>query len=96
MQSKRIKISTQTRTNWLIDAAVFVGALLASLSGIYFLFARHTWSDVHTWGGVLMIAAAVIHIAIHYKWINMTARRVLKAARSESLAACGAISPSTW
>jgi hypothetical protein len=95
-------MSTQTRTNWLIDAAVFVGAVLASLSGIYFLFLpsggyqggrnpmygvqvlfeRHTWSDVHTWGGVLMIAAVAVHIAIHWKWIKMTARRMLKAARS--------------
>ena len=36
--SKAIRMSTQTRTNWVIDAAVFLGAVLASISGIYFLF----------------------------------------------------------
>jgi len=36
--SKKITMSLQTRTNWLIDLTVFVGGLLASLSGIYFLF----------------------------------------------------------
>jgi hypothetical protein len=102
MKSKRIKMSAQTRANWLIDVAVFIGALLASLTGIYFLFLpsggyqggrnpmygvqiffeRHTWDDLHTWGGVLMIAAAAIHIAIHWKWIKLTARRVLKATLS--------------
>ncbi|MDX1413929.1 MAG: DUF4405 domain-containing protein [Candidatus Promineifilaceae bacterium] len=34
---KRVRISRQTRQNWLIDAAVFAGALIATLTGIYFL-----------------------------------------------------------
>jgi len=36
--SRRISMSTQTRKNWLIDAVLFVAALVAALSGIYFLF----------------------------------------------------------
>ena len=98
--SKRITMSRQTRTNWLIDAAVFVGALLAALSGIYFLFLtsggyqgghnptygvkilleRHTWSDIHTWGGVLMIVAVVIHLALHWRWVKMMSKRVVTAS----------------
>ena len=35
---KQNSISTQTRNNWLIDAMVFLGALIASITGIYFLF----------------------------------------------------------
>lgn len=31
-------ISTRTRVNWLLDLTVFSSALLASLSGIYFLY----------------------------------------------------------
>jgi preprotein translocase subunit SecY len=97
--SKRIHISMQTRKNWLIDAAVFIGGLVAALSGIYFLFlpsggfrggrnpmygvtvlfSRHTWDDLHTWGGILMIAAIAIHFAIHWTWVTMMARRVSKA-----------------
>jgi hypothetical protein len=34
---KRVRLSWQTRQNWLIDATVFVGALMATLTGIYFL-----------------------------------------------------------
>jgi preprotein translocase subunit SecY len=97
--SKRIGISLQTRKNWLIDAAVFVGGVLAALSGIYFLFlpsggyeggrnpmygitilfSRHTWDDLHTWGGVLMIAAVAIHLTIHWQWVMMMAKRVVNA-----------------
>ncbi|MBN1669108.1 MAG: DUF4405 domain-containing protein [Anaerolineales bacterium] len=92
---KTNSVSPQTRNNWLIDATVFLGAVIASLTGIYFLFLpvggyqggrnpaygitilfeRHTWEDLHLWFGLLMIAAAVIHIAIHWAWIvNMTRR----------------------
>jgi drug/metabolite transporter (DMT)-like permease len=93
--SKRITISTQNRRNWLIDAAVFLGGILAALSGIYFLFlpsggfqggrnpmygvtilfSRHAWEDVHTWGGVLMMAAILVHFAVHWKWVKMMGSR---------------------
>ena len=33
-----IRMSMQTRKNWGIDCAVFVGAVIAGLTGIYFLF----------------------------------------------------------
>jgi hypothetical protein len=36
--NKTIRMSRQTRQNWIIDAAVFAGALLAGISGIYFLY----------------------------------------------------------
>ncbi|MFZ5915652.1 MAG: DUF4405 domain-containing protein [Chloroflexota bacterium] len=100
--NKRIGMSMQTRKNWLIDAAVFLGGIVAALSGIYFLylpsggyqggrnplygvtvlFERHTWEDLHVWGGVAMIAAVVVHFAIHWSWVKMMARRVVNALRS--------------
>jgi len=95
---KRRGVSRQTRNNWLVDAALAVGALVAAVSGAYFLylpvggyqggrnpaygihilFERHTWGDLHTWFGVLMIAAAVVHIAIHWSWVTSTVRRVAR------------------
>jgi hypothetical protein len=78
-------VSKQTQKNWWIDAALFGSALIAILSGIYFLFVpsvgfqggrnrfynfqflfdRHTWDNLHTWGSIAMIAAALIHLIIH-------------------------------
>jgi cytochrome b subunit of formate dehydrogenase len=43
------------------------------------LFTRSAWSVIHIWGGVLMIIAAIIHIAIHWSWITMMSARVIKA-----------------
>jgi len=88
-------LSKQTRHNWQIDAGLFLTAVLASLSGIYFLFLpngyqggrnplygitilfnRETWDLIHTWTGVGMIAVAILHIAIHWKWITGMAKRM--------------------
>ena len=100
-----IRLSRQTRANWLIDAAVFLGGLLAALSGIYFLFLpsggyrggrnpaygieilfeRHTWSDLHLVTGVVMVAAVAVHLAIHWRWVKMMVRRVVAGLNTGSM-----------
>ena len=49
--------------------------------GITILFGRHTWSDVHIWGGVLMIVAVAIHLAIHWEWVKRMSRRSVQSLR---------------
>jgi preprotein translocase subunit SecY len=88
-------MSKQTKKNWWIDFTLFSSALIAVLSGIYFLFlptggyqggrnslynvqvlfSRQTWDNLHTWGGVAMIVAALIHLAFHWKWVTAMTRR---------------------
>lgn len=41
------------------------------------LFNRTTWDLVHTWAFVLMIAAAILHFAIHWKWITKVTTKIL-------------------
>lgn len=96
--SAKYQISSQTRRNWYIDALLFIGALLAALSGIYFLFLpvggyqggrnpyygvtilfqRETWDLIHTWGGVIMIAVALIHLTLHWNWVVSMSRRLYR------------------
>jgi hypothetical protein len=88
-------LSKQTQKNWWINAALFISAVIAAISGIYFLylpvggfqggrnplynvqilFSRHTWDDLHTWGGIAMILAALIHLVIHWSWVTNMAHR---------------------
>ena len=88
-------VSQQTQKNWWVDAGLFGSAVIATFSGIYFLFLpsggfqggrnllynvqipvnRQTWDDLHTWGGVAMIVATAIHLAIHWPWVVSMARR---------------------
>ena len=34
--------------------------------GIKVIFERQTWDLIHTWGGVAMILAALVHLALHW------------------------------
>jgi hypothetical protein len=97
MEAKR-KVSTKTRNNWILDAGLFVGAIIASISGIYFLifpdggymggrnpyygikiiFDRTGWEWIHTWLSLGMVAIALIHIVLHWKWILSTTKRVVR------------------
>ena len=99
---KRTSLSRQTRRAWLVDAAVFLGGILAALSGIYFLYvpsggyqggrnpmygvtvlvSRDTWNALHTWAGIAMIGAVALHLALHWPWVTMMARRMVSALRS--------------
>ena len=51
--------------------------------GLTILFERHTWSDLHTWSGVLMTAAIAIHFVIHWQWVKMMSRRMVKALKAK-------------
>jgi len=47
--------------------------------GVTILFSRHTWEDLHAWGGVLMIVVAVVHFIIHWRWVKVMSKRTVKA-----------------
>ena len=92
-------ISRITRVNWMLDAGVFISAIFAGISGIYFLyipsggyqggrnlwygvtiiFTRYTWSDIHTWGSVVLIIAIVIHLSYHWQWVKSMIKKVLRS-----------------
>ncbi len=93
---KKRSISLKTKTNWLVDAGLFLSAIAAALSGIYFLFfptggyqggrnaaysmvlffTRSGWENLHTWGGILMIAIALGHLFYHIEWVKSMTRRL--------------------
>ncbi len=50
--------------------------------GVNVLFSRHTWEDLHTWSGILMIAIAVLHFAIHWRWVKVMSKQTVKALLS--------------
>lgn len=50
--------------------------------GITILFERHTWEDLHTWGGLAMIAIALLHLALHGSWFVQMFRRMMSGIRT--------------
>ena len=77
-------LSPNGRWNLALDTLVAISFLLTAFSGIYFLFFpggrsstdplflfnRFTWDMIHTWAGVVLITAGVVHFAIHWKWVT--------------------------
>ncbi len=53
------------------------------LYGVTILFERHTWEELHTWSGVALIVVAVVHLAVHWRWVKMMATRVVNAIRTQ-------------
>jgi hypothetical protein len=46
-----------------------------------FLFSRTSWDLIHTWAGVTMTVAALLHFYIHWRWVVNVTRRLLPSLR---------------
>lgn len=85
-------MNARGRWNLILNTIVAVSFAFAALSGMYFLFfpaghgradpmfllSRATWDTIHTWSGVIWISAALIHLAIHWKWITKVTGKMIK------------------
>jgi hypothetical protein len=38
---------------------------------------RGTWSDLHTWASLVMIAGVIVHVVLHWRWILCVTARML-------------------
>ena len=76
--------------NLLINGLIGVSGVIATMSSLYFLFfpgsqnnssslifSRSVWDVIHTWSGVIMIAAAILHFAIHWRWVLKVAGKLV-------------------
>ncbi len=49
-----------------------------SLSSPSWLFSFATWDLIHTWSSVLMVASAILHFAIHWKWVTKVTSKIIQ------------------
>ena len=72
------KLNKHSRFNLFINVLFGISGLICGLSGLYFLFLPITptwlftalaWDLIHTWSGVVMTAAGILHFVIHWKWV---------------------------
>lgn len=78
------KLNKFSQFNLLINILIGLSGLVCGLSGLYFLFEPVlvplgssgwlfndlTWDMIHTWSGVVVTAAAILHFAIHWRWVT--------------------------
>jgi hypothetical protein len=86
-------LNPRSQFNLVVNGVIGLSGLLAAISGLYFmffpgangtgmltttfLFNRTVWDAIHTWSGIIMIAAAVLHFAIHWRWILKVAGKLI-------------------
>jgi len=77
------KINKFSWFNLIINILTGLSGLICGLSGLYFLFepvlvpaggagwifTPLAWDVIHTWSGVAVTAAAILHLAIHWRWV---------------------------
>jgi hypothetical protein len=96
------RMNNKARFNIALDGLIAVSFLLTAATGIYFLiypvnvhaanliilFSRTTWDLIHTWSGIIMVIAAILHFAIHWMWVVKVTKKltaqIFKAAKQKS------------
>ena len=61
-------MNTRQKTNWWIDASLFVGLIAC-------FYLNLTGVEVHQWLGILGAGLAVIHMMVHWNWITAVTQR---------------------
>ena len=90
------QLNPRARYNLWLNAVTALSFLVCAASGFYFLFAgaseggravdpmflfsRTAWDMIHTWSGVVIIIAAILHFAIHWRWVVNVTKKVFSRA----------------
>jgi hypothetical protein len=88
-------LSGRSWYNVAVNALIGISFFAVAFSGIvmfftasgraaldpFFGWSRASWDIAHTWAGVTMIAAAGLHLAIHWRWAKNVTRKVLVPVR---------------
>lgn len=88
------RFNSRSRYNIVLNMITGLSFILTALSAVYLLFipggrdsladpiilfSRTTWDLIHTWAGITMILAAVLHFAIHWGWVAKVTKKISKA-----------------
>ncbi len=95
---KREGFGSRLTYNIILDAIIGISFLICALSGVYFMFfaesgpstqififSKTTWDLIHTWSGVVMTITAILHFALHWKWITIITKKIFKRQHKEAL-----------
>lgn len=69
--------------NYVLDFFIFLCFVLTSVTGLAMFFVprgniKGNWVSIHEWAGIVMLILVAVHVALHWKWIKVMTRSVLK------------------
>ena len=91
-----------SKSNLWLDLIILLSFLTTALTGftlwlilpegrgsgsfVFLGLNKHTWTDIHNWAGLIMLAGAILHLLLHWKWIvNVAQRYFCRLARQARL-----------
>jgi hypothetical protein len=92
--TRRESLNWRGRWNLILNVIVGLSFSLAAISSVYFLyfpggsnsaaastviFTRTAWDMLHTWSGTVLILAALVHFAIHWRWVTKVTSKIGKS-----------------
>ena len=93
---KRSSFGARLTYNILLDLTIAISFLLCAISGVMFivfpaggpegslwLLEKTVWDLLHTWSGVLMTIAAILHFVLHWKWVTNITRKMFPVKQKE-------------
>lgn len=78
----------KAKLNYLVDLLLFVSFFLVSVTGLMLFPGRRSRTDMvalHDWSGILLIVLAIVHFALHWKWIVSMTRSFFKRKKADLL-----------
>lgn len=82
--------------NYIVDMGLVVTFLLSGITGIikfpgllwyfgisFFQLPMRTINWLHNWMGIAMVVLVFIHLVLHWKWIVMVTKKIIKNARKK-------------
>jgi len=93
------KMNWRAQNSIILDAVVALSFFLASVSGIYLLFAPgrssavstpmfifswYIWDVIHTWSGIVMFMSVILHFFIHWGWIIKVTKRIVVSKKTNT------------
>ena len=79
--------------NLFVNIIIGASGLVCGISGLYFMFFPQTplwifpeliWDLIHTWSGIVLTSAAILHFGIHWRWVVKVSRKYWQAFRKNS------------
>jgi len=61
----------------LMGSGGYQGGRNAGFATALLGLSRGTWSDLHTWASLVMIAGIMVHVALHWKWIVCLTKKMM-------------------
>jgi hypothetical protein len=73
---------------WLAGSGGYQGGRNPAFRTTVLGISRGTWSDLHIWVSLVLVAGVAAHFLLHWDWIVCMTKRLLRPSRRRDQEAC--------